>query len=142
MILILDDSFFFRQAHDLAKYGTCTRLRVGALLVKDNRVISIGYNGTAHGLEHCHHFDDKPCHKNVHAEMNVIVFAAKLGISTQDTTMYVTHLPCDGCAGPIINAGVSIVKYYSPYRNDNGLFSLEKAGLLVERYYEEDEGPE
>lgn len=122
------------MAHEIALSGTCSRLQVGALLVKDNRIVSMGYNGTAHGLPHCNHHNDKPCHASVHAETNVVAFAAKNGISSEGSTMYVTTSPCDSCAGIIINAGVARIKYNLPYRNDNGLLSLKTAGLIVEQF--------
>lgn len=102
--------------------------------MRDNRILSPGYNGTASGLPHCNHSDNKPCHKSVHAEANAIVFAARHGIKTLDSTLYCTHAPCDSCAGLIINAGIKIVKYLNPYRNDNGLYSLTAAGIKVEKY--------
>lgn len=134
---MIDDAGFFRIAHEVAKYGTCSRLQVGALLVKDNRLLVPGYNGTASGLAHCHHYDTKPCHKTVHAEANAIVFAAREGISTKGATLYCTHAPCGGCAGLIINAGIVCVKYYAPYRNDLGLRAFEEVGITVERFFED-----
>lgn len=135
---MLDDDTFFRIAHEIAKAGTCSRLNVGALVVRDNRIIATGYNGTATKLPHCHHYDDKPCHKSVHAETNAIVFAARNGLSTDRATLYCTHAPCDACAGIIVNAGIAQVKYHTSYRNDNGLASLIEAGITVFKFGEED----
>lgn len=135
---MLDDDTFFRVVHEIAKAGTCSRLNVGALVVRDNRIVSTGYNGTASGLPHCHHYDDKPCHKSVHAEANAIIFAARNGLATDGAILYCTHAPCDSCAGLIVNAGITTVKYYTPYRNANGLFSLEEAGVKVEKFSEDD----
>lgn len=125
------------MAWTISQSGTCSRLKVGALIVRDNRIVSHGYNGTASKLEHCHHYDNKPCHKSVHAESNAIVFAARNGIRTSGCILYCTHAPCDGCAGPIINSGIKEVKYFSEYRNSNGVVSLKKAGLKVVRFYGE-----
>lgn len=134
---MLDDATLFRIVHEIAKHGTCSRLNVGALLVHDNRIVSTGYNGVATGLPHCNHFDTNPCHKSVHAEANAIVFAARNGISSDGSTLYCTHGPCDSCAGLIVNAGVKEVKYYKDYRNDNGIRSLRDANVSVVKYEEE-----
>jgi dCMP deaminase len=131
---LLTDRQFFNIAEEVALSGTCSRLKVAALIVPDNRIASSGYNGTARGLPHCHHHDNKPCHKSVHAEANAIVFAARYGIKTLDSTMYCTHAPCDSCAGLIINAGIKVLKYKNSYRNDNGLYSLATAGVEVIQY--------
>lgn len=136
---MLTDKQFFNIANEIALSGTCSRLKVAALIVPDNRIASSGYNGTARGLPHCHHYDNKPCHKSVHAEANAIVFAARYGIKTLDSTMYCTHAPCDSCAGLIINAGIAEVKYLNSYRNDNGLYSLSTAGVKVSQH---DDGKE
>lgn len=129
---MISDQQFFNILDEIAKSGTCSRLQVAAIIVSDNRMVSPGYNGTARGLPHCHHDDNKPCHKSVHAEANAIVFAARYGIKTLGTTLYCTHAPCDSCAGLIINAGIESVKYANHYRNDNGIKSLEAAGVHVE----------
>lgn len=133
---MIPDDCFFRIAHEVAKNGTCSRLQVGALIVVENRIVSVGYNGVASGLPHCNHYDNKPCHKSVHAEANAVIFAAKHGISTDGGILYCTHAPCGACAGLLINAGITAVKYYSPYRSEAGLWSLTEAGVKVERFTE------
>lgn len=126
---MLTDEQFFNIAFEIAKSGTCSRLQVAAFLVRDNRILSTGYNGTASGVPHCHHSDNKPCHQTVHAEANAIVFAARYGIQTLGSTLYCTHAPCGNCAGLIINAGIVEVKYARHYRNQNGIDSLREAGI-------------
>lgn len=109
--------------------GTCSRLQVGAVLERDNRIVSIGYNGTPSGMEHCLHIDDEPCVFANHAEENVLFFAAKYGIATDGTTLYVTAAPCYRCSRGIINAGVRRVVFGSEYRDSSGLDLLRSASI-------------
>ena len=123
-----------------ADEGTCQRLRVGAVLALDERTVASGYNGAPRGLPHCTHdlrasvAPDDRCKNAVHAEMNVIAFAAKYGRSTEGTTLYITHSPCYSCSGAIISAGIIKVIYSLVYRGSEGLDQLELAGIEVEKY--------
>jgi dCMP deaminase len=114
-----------------SKRGTCSRLQVGSVIVKDTRVISSGYNGAPAGLDHCLHEDNSPCEVAAHAEENAIVYAARAGISTEGTTLYCTHLPCSRCARLIINAGIVEVVFDQHYRSTSGQVLLEQAGIKV-----------
>lgn len=107
-----------------AQRGTCNRLQVGAILVRDERITANGYNGTPAGDPHCNHVDDTPCDAACHAEENIIVFCARHGITTNDAHLIVTHAPCLRCARMIINAGITKVTYLTPYRSDAGLTYL------------------
>lgn len=123
---------FLELATWFGEHGTCSRLRVGAILVRDRRIISTGYNGAPAGLPHCNHYDfDEPCERAVHAEANVIAFAAKYGVSTQDTVLYTTHAPCVSCSQLIINAGITKVVYGEAYRITEGQELLEEAGIVI-----------
>jgi dCMP deaminase len=105
---------------------------VGALVVRENRIISHGYNGAPSGMEHCKHRlldPDRPCKISVHAEVNTIAFAAKHGMSLKGSTLYTTHSPCLPCSQVIINTGIVEVFYGELYRDSEGVFLLEKAGL-------------
>jgi len=114
----------------IARRSTCSRLQVGAVLARDGRVLSTGYNGTPAGMRHCVHVDMRvPCVEAVHAEANAIAFAAKYGVMTDDTTMYITDSPCLKCAQLIINAGIKQVVYDQPYRDQSGVDLLKRAGL-------------
>jgi len=121
----------------VSKRGTCPRAQVGAVLVRDKRIISIGYNGAPAGQPHCLDMGcimvDKGCVRAVHAEANVIAFAAKQGISTLDATMYVTLEPCINCAKLMINAGIKEVvilgKAGSYPRSAAGIAMLKEAGI-------------
>jgi len=140
-------------ARNAARRGTCSRLQVGAVITVSGRLISSGYNGVPSKIEHCDHtcacrfkgqgFDEEtlhpryheegcpagPCRASVHAEANAIAFAARYGVSTQDSTMYVTHAPCLDCAKLIINAGITHVIWADPYRQIDGIALLGEAGL-------------
>jgi dCMP deaminase len=120
-------------AHIVAERSTCDRLMVGAVLSRDGRVLSTGYNGVPSGMPHCNHYADRsePCLSTVHAEANAIVFAARHGVSTQDSVMHVTHSPCMVCARLIINAGIVSVVWGTPYRDVAPLELLEQAGVGV-----------
>lgn len=127
-----EDEYLLAVARVVATRSTCSRLQVGAVLARDGRILSTGRNGAPAGLPHCSHDDDQPCEQSVHAEVNVIAFAARHGVSTLGAHMFLTHSPCYQCAGVLINAGVAAVTYETPYRNPYGLGRLVQAGVAVE----------
>jgi len=132
------DEMFLDIARIVAERSTCSRAKVGAVAVRDKRVVSMGYAGNPSGLSHC---IDKGCDTDeqggcistVHAEANVIAFAAKAGISLRGATMYSTHSPCYNCAKLIINSGIIIVKFITEYRSIEGLALLEKVNIKVHK---------
>jgi dCMP deaminase len=128
------DEAMLNTAWVWAMRSTCTRLAVGAVLARDDRVLSTGYNGAPTGLDHCVHEDEEPCSITVHAEANALLFAGRHGASTLGTTMYCTHAPCLGCSGLLLNAGVARVVYQEWYRSDLGLERLSLAGVKVEKH--------
>lgn len=130
------DELLGNIAQLVAKRSTCQRASVGAVLARDGRIVSIGYNGAPAGLPHCDHInsDDEPCTKTVHAEANAIAFAAKNGVATDDTTLFCTHSPCNDCAKLIINAGICRVVYWEEYRLCHPVALLQEAGVRVEQY--------
>jgi dCMP deaminase len=111
--------------------STCPRLSVGAVLSKRGRILSTGYNGNVSGMPHCVHKTDEPCETAVHAEENVLYFAAHHGIATRGTDLFVTHNPCFRCARGLINAGVFRVFYLFEYRDLSGVELMVDAGLEV-----------
>ncbi len=127
----IEEAEFLELARWFGEHGTCRRLRVGAVLVRDKRIISTGYNGAPAGLPHCTHNDLEPCERAVHAEANVIAFAAKCGVPTKGTVLYTTHAPCMACSQLIINAGITKVVYGEPYRKTEGQDLLEEVGIPV-----------
>ena len=131
------DQFFMAQCHLLAVRSTCTRLAVGAIVVRDNRIIAGGYNGSISGGDHCidHgcYVVDNHCIRTIHAEMNALLQCSKYGIPASDSTLYVTHFPCLQCSKAIIQSGVKNVYYAMDYRNNEYALKLfEQAGVAVE----------
>lgn len=115
------DQYFIAQTNIIALRSTCTRLNVGALIVRENRMIASGYNGSVADGDHCIdegcYIVDGHCVRTVHAEANAILQCARFGVATNNTTMYVTHFPCLQCCKQIIQAGVTEVVYEHDYRN-------------------------
>ncbi len=120
-----------------AMLSTAKKLQVGSVIVKDNRILSIGYNGMPAGWSNTCEFtnenndiETKP--EVVHAEANAIIKLARDGESGKDSTLFVTHAPCIHCAKMIYGAGISKVYYKYTYRNNLGLQFLQKCGIEVE----------
>lgn len=118
---ISKDEYFLRMAEVVAKRGTCLRLRVGSVLVKDGMVLSTGYNGAPRGLPHCTEVGCRVinghCVRAIHSEENTIIQAAYHGVSTKGSTLYTLYFPCEYCAKTLINAGVVRIVYRDLYTN-------------------------
>lgn len=117
--------------------STCQRRAVGAVLAYDGRIISTGYAGAPSKMPHCSpkHCDlSKPCTRTVHAEANVIAFAARYGRSTEGAELFCTLSPCQECTKLIINSGIIRVVYLELYRDVKSLETLREAGVLCEKY--------
>lgn len=131
------DQFFMAQCHLLALRSTCTRLAVGAIIVRDNRIIAGGYNGSISGGDHCidHgcYVVDNHCIRTIHAEMNALLQCSKYGIPASNSTLYVTHFPCLQCTKAIIQAGIKNVYYAQDYRNHEYATKLfAQSGVAVQ----------
>ncbi|OIK13123.1 ComE operon protein 2 [Bacillus sp. MUM 13] len=131
------DQYFMAQSHLLALRSTCTRLTVGATIVRDKRIIAGGYNGSIAGGTHCIdegcYVIDHHCVRTIHAEMNAILQCAKFGVPTGEAEIYVTHFPCLQCCKSIIQAGIKAVYYAKDYKNHPYAIELfEQAGVKVE----------
>ncbi len=132
------EQFFMAQCHLLAVRSTCTRLAVGATIVRDNRIVAGGYNGSISGGDHCidHgcYVVGNHCVRTIHAEMNALLQCSKYGIPVAGSTLYVTHFPCLQCSKAIIQSGVKKVFYANNYKNDEyalELFAL--SGIQVQQ---------
>lgn len=126
------DDYYMALAFAAARRANCRGRKVGAVLVKGDRVIATGYNGTPEGLPNCLdggclRCDDRETFESgtaydlcicVHAEANALLTAARFGASTDDTTVYTTDQPCFGCSKELIQAGVSKVLYARTWRPD------------------------
>lgn len=133
----LEEEILMSIAWTWSRRGTCPRLRVGAVLARDGRIISSGYNGAPSKLDECSHDgSEDSCSRAVHAEMNTILFAARTGVSTRGAELYTTHSPCVACAQAAINAGVAGVCYWQSYRSSSGLDLLEEAGVPTRKFKE------
>lgn len=151
----LKDRIFINVALDIGLLGTCDRKRVGALIVREGRCVTWGFNGAPPGLPHCNenyhgwvpermteeetpeehrayiyqNLQDHGCRNATHAEANALAFAARQGISTDGGTLYVGVSPCDVCARLLIAAGIRRVVYREEYRDRSGIELLERAGV-------------
>ena len=139
------DEYFMQMAHLAATRSTCMRLAVGAVIAKEKRLLSTGYNGAPRGMAHCEEVGclrerlkvpsgqrHELC-RGVHAEQNAIVQAAYFGVSIKDATMYVTNSPCSVCAKLIVNAGITRVFYRDGYPDELALEVLGEGGVTVKK---------
>lgn len=124
------DQYFIAQANIVALRSTCTRLNVGAVIVRENRIIASGYNGSVSDGVHCIddgcYMIDGHCVRTVHAEANALLQCAKFGVPTEGAEIYVTHYPCLQCCKQLIQAGIKKVFYASDYRNHEYAIQLFK----------------
>ncbi|MBD7935783.1 MULTISPECIES: ComE operon protein 2 [Cytobacillus] len=132
------DQYFMAQSHLLALRSTCTRLTVGATIVRDKRMIAGGYNGSITGSDHCIdegcYVIDNHCVRTIHAEMNAILQCAKFGVPTENAEIYVTHFPCLQCCKAIIQAGIKKVYYAEDYKNHPyGIELFQQAGVSLKK---------
>jgi len=127
-------------AERFAELSSARRLHVGAIVVKDDRIISIGYNGMPSGWDNncediVQHSDDTVILKSkpevLHAETNAIAKLAKSNESGMGATMFITHAPCLDCAKLIFQSGIGSVLYRDTYRDTGGITFLEKSGVIV-----------
>lgn len=134
-------------AERYAKLSTARRLQVGAVVVKDNRIISIGYNGTPAGWDNnCEDetIDDrwyvtlKTKPEVIHAEENAIAKLARSHESGEGATMFITHAPCQQCAKLILVSGITSVYYRDTYRDTAGINFLQQGGILVQQVPRDD----
>lgn len=140
------DEYFMEVAAVVSKRSTCLRRAVGAVLVKEKRILATGYNGAPTGLPHC---ADVGCLRErlsvpsgerhemcrgLHAEQNALVQAARYGIVVAGSTLYCTTEPCALCAKMLINAGIVRIVYADPYPDELARQLLAEAGIPVEQW--------
>lgn len=139
--------YFFKVAELTSLLSTCCSQQVGAVLVKDNRIVAIGFNGTAPGESHCNEKFDLKNYKDyetfrndhhkwsryneLHAEQNLISFCAKNGLKTKGCTLFVTLSPCIDCAKIIVASGIKDIYYINEYDKENGLNFLKENGISI-----------
>ena len=148
------DARFMEMANVISSWASCYQKdrKIGAVIVKNKRIMTTGYNGAPAGIRTCVERGEclrkklgipsgtrhEMCYA-VHAEQNAIIQAAKLGVNIDGSTLYCTHQPCILCAKMIVNAGIVRVVYHSGYPDDFALDIFKEAGVLVERYSESEE---
>ena len=145
-------NYYLDIAQTVLERATCLRRVYGAIIVKNDEIISTGYNGAPKGIRHCE--DRGGCLRQklgvpsgqrhelcmaLHAEQNAIIQAASMGHAIEGGTIYITHQPCGICAKMIVNAGVVRVVYHSGYPDDFALDIFKEAGVQVECYTESEE---
>ena len=139
------DEYFLEIAGIVSKRSTCLRRKVGALIVKDRRILATGYNGTPSGIKHCAEVGclrtelkvpsgqrHELC-RGLHAEQNALLQAALYGVSSKGSTLYITNQPCIICAKMIINAGIKEVVTAGSYPDKMAGEFLKEAGIKVRK---------
>jgi dCMP deaminase len=124
---------YMEVAKTFANLSTAKRLQVGAIVVKDDRIISIGYNGMPSGWDNVCEHEGKTKPEVLHAESNAIAKLASSHESGKDATLLCTHAPCIDCAKLIYQSGIATVYYKNEYRSTQGIEFLKKSNINVER---------
>jgi dCMP deaminase len=146
---MINDKIFINIAKEIASASKCISKQVGAVIVKDGRILSTGYNGTPAGFQNCceywngqytkeHHEWSKTY--EIHAEMNAIIWAARKGISIEDATIYVTLEPCSECSKNLIASGIKRIVYEKAYEHTNSeIISkfIHDNGVIIEQFKSE-----
>lgn len=128
------DIIYLKMAIEWSQLSYCKRKKVGALIVKDNTIISDGYNGTPSGFENiCEDENGNTKWYVLHAEANAILKIAKSTQSCKGATLYVTLAPCKDCSKIIHQSGIIKVVYYDSYKDNHGLYFLNKANIKIKK---------
>ncbi len=143
------DEYFMQIAKLVAQRSTCLRRKVGAILVREKRVLCTGYNGAPQGLIHCRKLGclrekwgipsgqrQEMC-RGLHAEQNAIIQGALHGVSIKNSLLYCTHQPCITCSKMIINAGIKKIIFQGDYPDSLAQQVLKEAGIKLIKYGEE-----
>ncbi len=123
------NQYFITITRQVAERSTCTRAKVGALIVRDKNILATGYNGAPAGMPHCTEAGcliyesrtpngelEENCFRTIHAEINAIAQAAKNGSAIKEASIYITHTPCIHCCKVLVNTGIRQIYYESPYK--------------------------
>jgi len=141
-----NDTYFMRMADLVATRSTCLRRQVGAVIMKEKRVLTTGYNGAPKGLKHCaevgcvrtqNNIESGTRHelcRGVHAEQNAVIQAAYFGASIKDASIYTTNFPCVMCAKILVNAGIIEVIYKDDYEDPLSKDIMNESKVIVRRY--------
>ena len=121
--------YFLTITRQVAERSTCTRAKVGAVIVRDKSILATGYNGAPAGMPHCTDVGclvyksqtpdgevEENCFRTIHAEINAIAQAARNGSGIRDASIYITHSPCIHCLKVLVNTGIKHIYYEKPYK--------------------------
>ncbi len=132
------DEYFMDIARTVATRATCPRATVGAVLVREHRILTTGYNGAPRGVAHCTEVGctviNDHCQRATHAEANAIVQSALHGVGLQNATAYCTHQPCVNCSKLLISAGIVKIVYDDAYPDAVASGLLAEAGVAVVQF--------
>jgi len=132
------DEYFMSIAFLASMRSPCDRLHVGAVIAKNNRIISMGYNGFISGAPHISRIRDNHEQSIIHSEVNAIVDCARRGVSLEDATIYVTHYPCINCFRSIAGSGIRNIIYSNDYRNDPFVLEIAtESNINIRRFISE-----
>ena len=137
--------YFLTITRNVAERSTCTRAKVGAVIVRDKNILATGYNGAPAGMPHCLDVgcliyasrtpsgeNEENCFRTIHAEINAIAQAAKNGASIRDADIYITHTPCIHCVKVLINTGIRRIFYEREYKRTTIEELLRGANITLE----------
>lgn len=127
------DDYFISIALLAAQRSPCARLHVGSVIVRDNRMISMGYNGFIAGCPHVSHMRDGHEQATIHSEINAICDCAKRGVTLNGAKIYITHYPCLNCFKTICSSGIVEIIYLEDYNNDELVAHVAKDANIVIR---------
>jgi dCMP deaminase len=128
------DSLYLDLAKRIALMSHAEKRKVGAIAVKNNNILSFGFNGTPTGFPNkCEDDNNKTLSYVIHAEANLVSKAAAEGLSLRDSTVYVTTAPCDNCALLLIQSGIKRVVFSSSYKTDSGILTLIHSNIRVQQ---------
>lgn len=126
------DTYFKEIVKVTATRSSCTRLNVGCILVKDNRIVSQGYNGHLPGIKHESIIENGHEIATIHAEQNALIDCAKRGVSCDETTAYITHYPCLNCTKLLLAGGIKKINYIQDYNNNPNVINFcNKANIII-----------
>ncbi|MBU0502689.1 MAG: cytidine/deoxycytidylate deaminase family protein [bacterium] len=140
------DDYFLKITNDVSERATCMKRSVGAIIVKENRILSTGYNGSPKGFKHCeevgcirkemgvHSGERHELCRGLHAEQNAIIQAAVHGVEISGATMYCNYQPCAICAKMMINAGLARLVYVGGYPDELAKQMLEESNVQITKF--------
>jgi dCMP deaminase len=125
------DEYFLSIAFLISSRSACHRLKVGSVIVRDNRILSAGYNGFLPGAPHISRIRDNHEMATIHSEVNAITDCAKRGVPLEGSKIYITHYPCINCFKSIAASGIKEIIYHTDYKNDELVKELSDENRII-----------